>query len=381
MGRLTSMGISVFTSLTLSLSAMSAMAQEGEVVAEHGYHGFDEPWLIWDKNSCSFKETDDHPQTYSARLREVGDVGLTLVYATADTALPVMKTINGSFEKYAELSGIDMRIFSNEFPSKTKPIIIATQAAAMKPEIVISNMWIPDLYTQIGKTYLDACVPFINMHAIVTSHKVPGWESGHVASGLALADGVIQLVRERGWDTEEVWMLVCGMPLIANGPGTDLDVLTAYIGKVESELNIPKERQSGIIDCKESEAEARVVTTDWLTAHPQAKKVIAMFWNDFVAVAMSQALEQKGYTSENAIAAGGQANAAALEVMTRPNSIFQVNFDKNFPIWGIIGLSMAQDVAAGRPVPSYSDPGVLPVAGTFLLGSRRASCGRCRSRP
>lgn len=363
MGRLTSMGISVFTSLTLSLSSVSVMAQEGEVIAERGYHGFDEPWLIWDKNSCSFKETNDHPQTYSARLREVGDVGLTLVYATADTALQVQKTINGSFEKYAELSGIDMKMFSNEFPSKTKPIIIARQAAAMKPPIVISNVWIPDLYAQIGKTYLDACVPFLNMHAFPISYKVPGWESGYVASGLALAEGVIQLVRERGWNTEEVWMLVCGMPLIANGPGTDLDVLTAYIGKVEEELNIPTERQSGILDCKESEAEARVVTTDWLTAHPQAKKVIAMFWNDFVAVAMSQALEQKGYTSENAIAAGGQANDGPLEVMTRPNSIFQVNFDKGFPTWGIIGLSMAQDVAAGRPVPSYSDPGVVPVVG------------------
>ncbi len=354
---------SVIAALGFFAPLTSAIAQDAEVVAQREYVGSKEPWLVWDKASCSYKETDQHPEKYSAVLHKVGSEGLNIVYATADTTLQVQKTINGSFEKYAKLSGINMTMLSNEFPSKTKPILIAKQAAAMNPPVVISNIWIPELYKQVGKTYLDACIPFLNMHAFPIEYKVPGWESGHVASGLALADGVIQLVREKGWPVEETWLLVCGMPIIANGPGTDLDVLTAFIGKVEAELKIPKEQQSGILDCKEHEAESRVVATDWLTAHPQAKRVIAMFWNDFVAVAMSQALQQKGYTSENAIAAGGQANDAPLEVMTKPGAIFQVNFDKNFPTWGIIGLSMAQDVAAGRPVPSYADPGVVPIVG------------------
>ena len=354
---------SIIAALCLLTPVGPVVAQDAEVVAQREYTGFKGPWLVWDKASCSYKETDQHPEKYSAVLHKVGSGGLPIVYATADTTLQVQKTINGSFEKYAKLSGIDMTMLSNEFPSKTKPILIAKQAAAMNPPVVISNIWIPELYKQVGKTYLDACIPFLNMHAFPIEYKVPGWESGDVASGLALADGVIQLVREKGWPVEETWLLVCGMPIIANGPGTDLDVLTAFIEKVETELKIPKDQQSGILDCKEHEAKSRVVATDWLTAHPQAKRVIAMFWNDFVAVAMSQALQQKGYTSENAIAAGGQANDAPLEVMTRPGAIFQVNFDKNFPTWGIIGLSMAQDVAAGRPVPSYADPGVVPVVG------------------
>lgn len=363
MKRATLLTTSLIAALCLLGPAMPTLAQDAEVVAQREYTGFKGPWLVWDKASCSYKETDQHPDKYSAVLHKVGNEGLSIVYATADTTLQVQKTINGSFEKYAKLAGINMTMLSNEFPSKTKPILIAKQAAAMKPPVVISNIWIPELYKQVGKTYLDACIPFLNMHAFPIEYKVPGWESGHVASGLALADGVIQLVREKGWPIEETWLLVCGMPIIANGPGTDLDVLTAFIGKVETELKIPKEQQSGILDCKEHEAESRVVATDWLTAHPQAKRVIAMFWNDFVAVAMSQALQQKGYTSENAIAAGGQANDAPLEVMTKPGAIFQVNFDKNFPTWGIIGLSMAQDVAAGRPVPSYADPGVVPIVG------------------
>ncbi len=376
MTRLFSATASFVFAACFGFAAACASAQADEIVAERDYYGVKGPWLVWDQSTCSYKPTDDHPEVYKAQLRKVGPDGLPIVYATADTTLQVQKTINGSFLKYADLAGINMTMLSNEYPSKTKPVLIAKQVAAMAPKVVISNVWIPDLYTQIGKTYLDACLPFLNMHAFPIKFAVPGWESGHVASGLALADGVIQLVKEKGWDTNEVWMMVCGMPLIANGPGTDLDVLTSFIDKVGTELHIPKERQSGILDCKESEAEARVVATDWLTANPQAKKVIAMMWNDFVAVSMSQALEQKGYTSENAIAAGGQANDGPLEVMTRPNAIFQVNFDKNFPTWGIIGLSMAQDVAAGRPVPSYADPGVVPVVGAEaarkLIEARKA---------
>jgi ABC-type sugar transport system substrate-binding protein len=368
----------IASSVFLSMQPMlEADAAEGEVVAQREYFAVKDPWLVWDQSTCSFKPTDEHPQTYSAQLRKVGPGGLSIVYATADTTLQVQKTINGSFQKYAKLAGIDMTMLSNEFPSKTKPILIAKQVAAMNPKVVISNVWIPDLYTQIGKTYLEACLPFLNMHAFPIKFQVPGYESGHVASGLALADGVIQLVKERGWAASDTWMLICGMPLIANGPGTDLDVLTSFMEKVEKELQIPKEQNSGILDCKENPDQSRVVATDWLTAHPQAKKVIAMFWNDFVAVAMAQALEQKGYTSENAIAAGGQANDAPLQVMTQPNAIFQVNFDKNFPTWGIIGLSMAEDVAAGRPVPSYVDPGVVPVIGAEaarkLIEARKAS--------
>jgi ABC-type sugar transport system substrate-binding protein len=350
---------------------------EGDVVAQRDYYAIQGPWLVWDKSKCSFQQTDAHPDKYSAVLRKVGPDGLFIVYATADTTLQVQKTINGSFLKYAELSGIDMKMFSNEFPSKTKPIMIANQAAAMNPKLVISNVWIPDLYAQIGKTYESACVPFLNMHNFPISFKVPGFESGHIASGLALADGVIQIVREKGWPANDTWMMVCGEPLIANGPGTDLDVLTSFMGKVETELKIPKDQISGILDCKETPDQARVVATDWLTAHPQAKNVIAMFWNDFVAVAMAQALEQKGYTAKNAIAAGGQANDSPLELQAKPDSIFQVNFDKNFPTWGIIGLSMAQDVAAGRPVPSYVDPGVVPVVGSEaarkLIEARKAT--------
>jgi hypothetical protein len=349
--------------LGLQIAGFPAMSQESEIVAEKTYNGFSAPWLIWDEASCSFKETTDHPADYSAQLRKVGSDGPAIVYTTADTTLPVMKTINGSFLKYAELSGTNMTMLSNEYPSKTKPIMLAKQVAAMDPAVVVSNIWIPELYAQVGKTYLDACVPFLNMHAFPIDFQVPGFQNSYPATGVALADGVIQLVREKNWPTEEIWLMVCGTPIIAQGEGTLEDTLTHFISRIEGELQIPKDRQSGILDCKEDADGARVVATDWLTAHPQAKRVVAVYWNDMIAMAMAQALKLKGYSPDTAIAAGGDAADAALEVMTQADSILQVNADKVFPTWGIVALSMAQDVAAGRPVPSYVDPGVKAIVG------------------
>ena len=343
--------------------SVTAPAAEGEIVAEREYFAIKGPWLVWKQDECAFVPTDDHPETYSGALRKVGPEGLSLVYTTAETSLVVSKTINGSFEKYAELAGIDMKMLSNQFPSKTKPIEVAQQAAALRPAVVISSVWIPDLYPRIGKTYERECVPFLNMFDFRIPFTVPGFQAGFVASGLALADGIIQVVRERGWAAEDTWMVICGAPQIANKPGTDLDVITTFVDKVGSTLEIPEAQISPVLDCEGTPDRARIVTTDWLTAHPQAKNVIAMSWSDTVTVAMTQSLEQKGYTHENAVSAGGQANNPALTVMSRPNSIFQANFDKDFPTWGIIGLSMAQDVAAGRPVPIYVDPGVVAVVG------------------
>ena len=206
--------------LTLSIFAMGALqplptpanAQDGEIVAERSYFGFTEPWLVWDEASCSFKPTDTHPTTYTGQLRKVGTGGPRIVYTTADTTLPVMKTINGSFEKYAGQSGADMTMLSNEYPSKTKPILLAKQVAAMNPDVVISNFWIPELYPQVGKTYLEACVPFLNMHAFKIDFVVPGFQNSYPATGIALADGVIKLVREKNWPIEETWLMVCGTP-------------------------------------------------------------------------------------------------------------------------------------------------------------------------
>ena len=103
----------------------------------------------------------------------------------------------------------------------------------MDPAVVISSIRIPELYAQVGKTYLDACVPFLNMHAFPIDFLVPGFQNSYPVTGVALADGVIQIVREKNWPADETWLMVCGTPIIAKGAGTLEDVLTNFTARIE----------------------------------------------------------------------------------------------------------------------------------------------------
>ena len=118
-------------------------------------------------------------------------------------------------------------------------------------------------------------------------------------------------------------------------------------------FKIPKSRVTEL-NCT-SEQDARTKTIDWVTAHPQAKNVISEMWADSLGVAMAQGLESKGFTRKNSIAAGGDASDSVLDLMAKKKTVLQVNSTKDFPNWGVNGLAMAQDVAAGRPVPSFSE--------------------------
>ena len=122
-----------------------------------------------------------------------------------------------------------MTMLSNEYPSKTKPILLAKQVAAMNPDVVISNFWIPELYPQVGKTYLEACVPFLNMHAFKIDFVVPWLPEQLPCNNRARASRWCdQARREKNWPIEETWLMVCGTPVIAKGEGTLEDVLRTF---------------------------------------------------------------------------------------------------------------------------------------------------------
>jgi len=104
-----------------------------------------------------------------------------------------------------------------------------------------------------------------------------------------------------------------------------------------------------------------VAVTDWLTAHPNAKYVVGSAWNDVKAFGMAQALEQAGYTPDTALTAGRDANKEHLEAM-KAGSILQVNLDLDLiDGWAVAMLAVAEDIVAGKAVPSYNVPAATPI--------------------
>jgi ABC-type sugar transport system substrate-binding protein len=174
-----------------------------------------------------------------------------------------------------------------------------------------------------------------------------------------MAAATVDIIKKRKWPANEMWIVLCGNIVIGKGRNTLNDVNRAFADGVAGAFKIPPSRQSRDLNCA-SPQEGRTQMTDWLTAHPQAKYVVASQWADAIAVGMAQALAAKGY-KENAIVATGDASDAALKLTADGDPILQVNADKNFINWGVYSISMAQDVAAGRPVPRFAEVATVMV--------------------
>jgi hypothetical protein len=76
---------------------------------------------------------------------------------------------------------------------------------------------------------------------------------------------------------------------------------------------------------------------------------------------MAQALEGAGFTAANALTAGRDANTEQLAAM-KAGSILQVNLDLDLiDGWATAMIAIAQDIAAGKAVPSYNVPAATPI--------------------
>ena len=347
----TAVALAVVVATAATATARSTAA--GPVVASATYQAVKGPWLVWDESTCGFKTTNKHPATYKAVLRK-NDPPLSVVYTPEATTFPVDPIINGGFKAASAKSGIKLTQLSNDYPSTSRPIDVANQAVQIKADIVVSANVLSNLYPQIQAIYKKGCIPMINMFALPgTTDPAPGFQSGYIAQGNGMGSAAVAIAKRNKWPAGSIWLVQCGNDIIGKGRGTLNDVNRAFRTTVVKAFKTPKSRITEL-NCT-SPQDARTKTIDWVTAHPQAKNLIVEAWADAIGIAMSQGVESKGFTRKNAIGVGGDAADSVLDLMAKRKTVLQVNSTKDFPNWGVNGLAMAQDVAAGRPVPSFSE--------------------------
>jgi len=334
------------------------------------------PWLVWNKDACRFKVTDKHPTRYAAVLRRT-DKPLKMVFTPYDTVSAASSIINSSVRSAVEKTGVQLTQISNEYPSVDKALTAADQAVATHPDAAISASIVAELYNRIQPKYEAACIPMATMFAFPTPHPSPGFQSSFKSEGNAMATAAIDIVKKRGWPPSQIWVLTCGEPKTSPGPGTLRDIGTTFRDRVAAAFDVPSTQISPILDCNQNgqgALDARTATTDWLTAHPQAKYVVGSFWVDSIAVGMAQALKARGF-GDRALVAGGDASDSVVKMIAAGDPILQVDADKGFLKWGTYAVALAQDIAAGRPVPTYMDPGttaVTPGNAAKILADRAA---------
>jgi ribose transport system substrate-binding protein len=346
--------------LLASVFAHGAAAQE--VIASASFDVTSPDYLKWNKETCLF-EPAEGSGPYVAEVKK-SDTPLRIVFTPEEQTNPVFVAEAKKLVELGEAAGVEVTVLDNAFPDTMRPIQNADQAVQMKVDIVLSQLIMPDLNPAVQTKYKDACIPMVNIFGMPNyPFPAPTVQAIHKENGVVMAKAAIELIKEKGWPAEEIWIVSCGDPVTASGPGTAEDLMVGFAETVKAEFGIPDERIGEILVCSQADGPlgSKTALTDWLTAHPQAKYIVGSAWNDVKAFGMAQALEGAGFTAANALTAGRDANTEQLAAM-KAGSVLQVNLDLDLiDGWATAMIAIAQDIAAGKAVPSFNVPAATPI--------------------
>lgn len=348
---------------TAAASTTPAVTTEQQAAGETGaprLAGAPERWVTWDRASCSFKPATDHPAEYEVTPVTDG-AGLKIAYTPETTELPFDLKQNEGVDRVAQESGVELKLFDNQYPSTTQPITVAKAVAQFDPTVVLSMNVIANLYPQIMKIYDEACLPTVVLDLSPPPNSVFfGIRQGDM--GTVAAEYAAEVVRERGWALPDTYVVSCSDSDVGTDPGSPYDRVDYFHRGLRSAFpEIPADNYE-MLNChtQQGSEQSRQQMTDWLTANPQAKHVVGNAINDMRALGMHTALRAKGL-GENAALVGIDADPPNLKLIEDGDPIFVGDVTQYPERRGELLIPLAQDIAAGKPVPQevYMAPGVI----------------------
>ena len=347
--------------LLAGLFAHSAVAQDA--IASEKFDVTSPDYIKWNKDTCQF-EPAQGAGPYVAQVTKSA-TPLHIVFTPEEQTNPVFVAEAKKLVELGKQAGIEVTVLDNAFPDTMRPLQNADQAVQMKADVVLSQLIMPDLNPAVQSKYKDACIPMVNVFGMPKyPFPAPTVQAIHKQNGIVMAKAAIELIKEKNWPADQIWIVSCGDPVTASGPGTAEDLMVGFADTVKAAFNVPAEHISDILVCSQANGPlgSKTALTDWLTAHPQAKYVVGSAWNDVKAFGMAQALEAAGFTPANALTAGRDANTEQVTAIKSGGSILQVDLDLDLINgWSAAMLAVAQDIAAGKAVPAYNVPAATPI--------------------
>lgn len=354
--------VSLKVVILLGAAALSGQAVAQDVIASASFDVTSPDYLKWNKDTCLFEPAEGQGP-YTAEVRK-SDTPLRIVFTPEEQTNPVFVAEAKKLVELGQAAGVEVVVLDNAFPDTQRPIQNADQAVQMSVDVVLSQLIMPDLNPAVQTKYKDACIPMVNVFGMPNyPFPAPTVQAIHKENGVVMARAAIDLIKKKGWPEDAIWIVSCGDPVTASGPGTAEDLMVGFADTIKAEFGVPDDQISDILVCSQADGPlgSKTAVTDWLTAHPQAKYVVGSAWNDVKAFGMAQALEAAGFTTDNALTAGRDANAEQVAAM-KSGSILQVNLDLDLiDGWATAMLAIAQDIAAGKAVPAYNVPAATPL--------------------
>jgi ribose transport system substrate-binding protein len=269
----------------------------------------------------------------------------TIAFAEGWAANAFSVPIHKAMYALAKQMGVKLIYCDNEFKTD-KAVTCAETMAAQHPDFAVESNWQSAVAPAVMKIWNKNKIPAVTLDVWHPNAIFAG--ADNYTSGVIGGKAAGQYAKKT-WGCKDVWVFL-GEHL-EEGAAADLrlsgfaDGVQEVCGKLDSG-NIARE----IMDAGTTD-QAITKTTDWLTAHPQAKHVLATTIDDERATGQAKALVA---SHRDGVAVGPGCDTVGIA------AVKSANVSKNhylgctayFPEkYASYAMSVALDVLAGKPVP------------------------------
>jgi ribose transport system substrate-binding protein len=306
------------------------------------------PWLVWDKSTCSYRQTATHPKSYRAVVRKVVGGPTTIGYLHYGDTDPFGVANSKSINAMAKLAGFKVNRYNLKYPSETEPLVQARNAITKKEPAVLEGQQIDTLNNAFFKILQkDGCIPPVQLYLPVKN--VPSFGAVWADTGTQQGTWLAEAAKKRGWKPADTALVSCTDPTV--GAAVNILFATAQKALSANGFGLPKSNIFRLV-CKYSANEsAQVRLTDWLTAHPTFKHLLINTIDDERTQGEINALKQAGRLGDALTIASGVDQLGQQQIRAGQENASVAFFPEKYGEWLI---PILQDVMAGNPVPSFT---------------------------
>ena len=298
----------------------------------------------YDFATAKYTPTEGDAKSYVVNLVKP-DKTFTLAHmdgwATNPFAIPITKGI----AKLAKDLGLKLIYCDAEFKPE-KAISCAEILASQKPDFVIAGNWQSGAAAAIMAIFDKAKIPAASID--VSHPNAIFFGASNYASGVVGGKAAGEYAKAN-WDCKDVWVFM-GENL-EEGEAADLRLVGFADGVQEVCGALPADRIDRMRLSAGTADQAITVTTDWLTAHPEAKHILSGTIDDERANGMAKAFVA---TKRDGMVVGQGCDSVGIAVvkMAPASENRFLGCAAYYPEkYGDYLVSIALDVMAGKAVP------------------------------
>ena len=327
---------------------------EPEVLWTVPANGNNDEWVIWDSTECAYVPVADHPDIWEpAAVSSNGE--LVVGWGAQDTVNEVNITMNSSMDEAAARAEVELASVDYQFPSTSEPISAAQSIVVREPSVVVSNNQLDDVLESVNEIYFEACIPVVQV--VTQSPGTVLFGPSNAGMGDLQGERLVAFANAQGWTADNSMLFVTFFspagPEVALRASVCADVVReAFPGIAEVEHDTTST----------TSLELQNAFTDLLTANPDAENIISCTVADLWALANAEALKVSDRHT-NAAVTGVNGGSAVLDAIIEGDTALVGSVDLGAAQWGEYWIPLAQDIAAGIPVPTevFAPIVMLPV--------------------